>query len=280
MYKHINFSDFTSYNYDALLNDTGRYVTIKCKNLPQRLKKFNEGYLVGSKAFSLFCNQFSVKFACLKNRQCGDYDVIFRNSGNINDCQKKIEQLNLGFHFNFCSQVVKVFADGCDDDDLDIDLVFLYRNPEDSFLYFDFNFLCLFVDIDRELFILSTQFLEFIQTKVVKYKPSPIIGYFGSTQARARLSKYLNPDVCYKTIFVEPDALLKNRVAKQKFKNLVYKVIILYRLYRRVVVVRNFNRVIFELESYFYMPRVKPVFNLIAGSKFLEVGQHYQHIQF
>lgn len=270
------FALLTSYNYDALLSDRGRHLTVQCKNVPRCIKKFSEGYLVGSKALALFCSQFSLNFDCLNSTQVlaqnSDYDIVFKNSGNDNDRRKKLELL--GYHLNLNPLVVKIV-----EGDLKFDLIFLYRNPEDIFLYFDYNFLCLFVDIDREIFVLSTQFLEFLENKIVKCKPSNVIGY-ASNRGQARILKYLNLNINYTLIFENSDGSFDRYSAKQKFKQLVYKVIILFRIYQRVVNVRKFNRVIIELESYFYVPVLKPVFKVIAGSKFEEIRQHYKQIQF
>lgn len=247
----------SSFNYDLLLCQfPDKFKRVSC-NVPQYLRKFSGGYLCGSSALYLYGNQYNLNLnQTIGKTQASDFDLIF-------PIKNKLEQLlklkNIDYNFRYIPNdlnrtVIKYRDEKCN---VNYDLIFLYSSPYDIFLNFDFNFLCLLVDINAGQFILSTQFLHFLETGIITYKN--------------HLYKGLNTTRIFKYSPSHFFRILPNRVTTEensntrdkydliqsfetphaKFKRTVYKVIILSRIFKRILTIRKFNHVLNELDVKF-----------------------------
>lgn len=284
MPKNINSIKYlTSYNYDKLLLlNPNHFVSVKCE-LPNFLKKgaFKSAYLVGSQALILFSKQYKFIHG-LKKNTANDYDILFPFESVEHTYVTLTEKLNLkDTQIKDIKNNKRVFKcsvwDGARINQ--IDYIFMYRKPEEIFLSFDFNFLCLYVDIGKEVFILSTQFLEYVEKRI------PILkNVYYEYRTLERINKYLYENTEYVHILenVEKGGSLiyefktSDNQAIFKFQNVVYKVIIFSRIFKIILTLRKYKTVVIQLAEICWCPdqipiTSKPVVKIIHGCEYINL---------
>lgn len=112
----------------------------------------------------------------------------------------------------------------------------MYTSANDVFLHYDFNFLNIYLDVKTDEFVLSTQFIEFIQTKISIYKANEInyhriSKYMGhKTKEFKRIFQHFLAEYSHGYRFRSPFYYIekhRHHIKNTKFSMLAYKVIIL-----------------------------------------------------
>lgn len=225
---------YTSYNHDLLIRDCAKFVYVKCRKLPNFLTKYKseQAYLVGTRALLQFSNQFnfnqslSSTIAKVSPNAAFEFDILFKFKSIEHTFIKLIEVGYKTVKLRDIYNGKRVFNIEIIEGELKykVNYIFLYEEPEHIFFCFASNLLCLYLDIETEQFILSTQFLEYVQLKKVKILYEIIEDPITPTVAVAAPIKY-------------------------KFRKTVYKLIIYLRIFNYIKTIRKYNKVICELNT-------------------------------
>lgn len=278
--------NLTAYNYDLMLGGStpAKFHTAQCE-IPAYLNYLGpeSAFLVGISALELFCDQYNFKLDCLieQIRISRPIGILYKFKNFNFMC---ISLINVGlrtelFRDSKALEFKRVFKSTktYQNQIFNVEYIFLYREPHEIFLSYEFNFMCLYVDIQKRQFILSTQFLDFIQRKIVIVKPVL------SIKSGDRIQKYLKVETSYNNSFetcsssdldVYDNFYVQRGDRREirclKFKKLVYKLILIGRIFKLIKVHRNYKTVINQINEIVgsrlkIAEHTKPVLNFIHG---------------